>query len=53
VVIMISDGYDVNLSNRDILLRLCNRDLQKISKLHPLYDPLHYVLLFPNGDNGW
>ncbi len=52
-VIMIGNGYDVNPSNRDILLRLRDRGLQKISELHPSYDPLHYVLLFPKGDNGW
>ena len=27
--------------------------LQKISELHPSYDPLQYVLLFPRGDDGW
>jgi len=45
--IMISDSYDLNLSNRNILLRLHDEGLQRIFKLHPLYDPLHYVLLFP------
>ncbi|PKY39566.1 hypothetical protein RhiirA4_312718, partial [Rhizophagus irregularis] len=51
--IMIGDGYDVDPSNRDILLRLRDGGLQRISELHPSYDPLHYVLLFPNGDDGW
>ncbi len=49
---MISDGYDVNPSNRDIFLRLYNGNLQKISEFYPLYDPLHYILLFPRGDDG-
>jgi len=31
---------------------LHDRGLQRISELHPLYDPLQYVLLFPKGDNG-
>ena len=26
---------------------------QIISETHKWYDPLHYVLLFPNGDAGW
>ncbi|CAB4418636.1 unnamed protein product [Rhizophagus irregularis] len=26
---------------------------KKISETHPSYDPLHYVLLFPKGDDGW
>ena len=51
--IMIGDGYDINPSNRDILLRLHDGGLQRISELHPSYDPLHYVLLFPKGDDGW
>ena len=25
----------------------------RISHLHPLYTPLHYVLLFPSGETGW
>ena len=27
--------------------------LSRINDGHPAYSPLHYVLLFPNGDNGW
>ena len=27
--------------------------LQRISKIHPSYNPLHYILLFLNGDDGW
>jgi len=50
---MISDGYDINSSNWDILLRLHNGGLQRISELYPSYDALHYILLFPRGDNGW
>jgi len=51
--IMIGDGYDINPSNRDILLRLHNKGLQSISELYPSYDALHYILLFPKGDDGW
>ena len=36
--IMIGDGYDINPSNRDILLRLHDGGLQRISELHPSYD---------------
>ena len=50
---MISDGCDVTPSNRDILLRLRHGGFQRISEVHPSYDPLHYVLLFPKGDDGW
>ncbi|PCH37231.1 hypothetical protein WOLCODRAFT_83851, partial [Wolfiporia cocos MD-104 SS10] len=33
--------------HRDIILRLRGGNLEKISNIHPLYSPLHYVLLFP------
>jgi hypothetical protein len=39
--------------NRDIVLRYKHGGLRNITYLHPLYAPLHYVLLFPNGDQGW
>jgi hypothetical protein len=52
-VLMIGDGCDIEPSNRDILLSKREGSLQKISELHPSYDPLHYVLLFPRGDDGW
>jgi hypothetical protein len=50
---MVSDGYNESTTNRDICLRLHNGNLQRISETHPSYDPLHYVLLFPKGDDGW
>jgi hypothetical protein len=37
----------------DIVLRLTGGALKCISQLNPLYDPLHYVLLFPQGEQGW
>ena len=30
-----------------------NQSLTRIDDSHPAYSPLHYVLLFPNGDLGW
>ncbi|KAG2224292.1 hypothetical protein INT45_012860 [Circinella minor] len=34
---------------------ICDRQsgLRTISSLHPSYIPLHYVLMFPFGDDGW
>ncbi|PKK57873.1 hypothetical protein RhiirC2_797252 [Rhizophagus irregularis] len=49
--IMVSDGHELHTANRDILLKMCDGNLQRISKIHPSYDLLHYVLLFSNGDN--
>jgi len=51
--IMVGDGYSENPTNRDICLRLHDKGLKRISETHPSYDPLHYVLLFPRGDDGW
>ncbi|RDX46067.1 hypothetical protein OH76DRAFT_1330930, partial [Lentinus brumalis] len=39
--------------HRQIAIRLQSGDLQFISHLNPLYAPLHYVLLFPRGQQGW
>jgi len=40
--------------SRNIILYCCNgQGLQHISDLHPLYQALHYVLLFPTGQFGW
>ncbi|CAG8783607.1 12841_t:CDS:2, partial [Dentiscutata erythropus] len=49
--IMVGDGHKVNPTNRDILLRMCDRNLQKIAEVYPSYNPFHYVLLFPKGDD--
>jgi hypothetical protein len=47
--------------HREVILRLrqhqaddpTRNNLIRISHLHPLYTPLHYVLLFPRGEIGW
>ena len=38
--------------NRDIIIRLKDGHLKRISELHPGYDPLQYPLLFPHGTDG-
>ncbi|CAG8729517.1 7496_t:CDS:1, partial [Dentiscutata erythropus] len=48
---MVDNGYEINSTNRNILLRLCNGSLQRISECHSLYDPLHYVLFLSEGDD--
>ncbi len=37
----------------DIVILSTNGYFQRVSPLHSAYAPLHYVLLFPNGRNGW
>mgnify|MGYP007126152886 CR=1 FL=1 len=38
---------------RDIIIQRHGQGLLHIDELHPLYDPLHYVLMFPRGEQGW
>uniref|UniRef100_A0A7N0UU60 ATP-dependent DNA helicase n=1 Tax=Kalanchoe fedtschenkoi TaxID=63787 RepID=A0A7N0UU60_KALFE len=51
--IMVGDGYDGSTCDRDIILKCRDGCLQRISALHSAYTPLHYVLLFPDGRQGW
>lgn len=53
VAAIIPDGPTNEGSHRDIVLRLRNNQLQRISELHRLYFPLAYPLLFPYGKFGW
>jgi hypothetical protein len=47
-------GGDVDEADaRDIVVRSTNGYFQHVSPLHSAYAPLHYVLLFPDGHNGW
>jgi hypothetical protein len=46
------DGTDAD-NTRDIILHRVGGALQRISETHPAYTPLHYVLLYPNGEYGW
>ena len=47
------DGSEECSDHRDIVLRLHGGGLKRISHLHPSYSSLHYVLLFPSGEDGW
>ncbi|CAI2194635.1 7234_t:CDS:1, partial [Funneliformis geosporum] len=49
--LMIEDGHEIEPLNRGILLKTREGGLQRISELHSSYDVLHYVLLFPKGDD--
>lgn len=54
-IAMIFDGEEVVQQNpRELLIEARNDiRLHYVSELHPLYDPLQYVLLFPFGTLGW
>ncbi|KAJ8581283.1 hypothetical protein M405DRAFT_938355 [Rhizopogon salebrosus TDB-379] len=47
------DGSEEVDDKRDIILRLQDGQLRRISHLSPLYATLHYVLLYPRGEEGW
>lgn len=55
VAMIIPDSYTSDY--RDIVLRRRmpngQTKLYRINEGHPAYLPLHYVLLFPYGENGW
>lgn len=51
--IIIGNEQETTPSHRDIVLSLRDGSLQRISELHRSYIPLHYVLLFPRGEDGW
>ena len=40
-------------SNLDVIVHARDGRLQRIPITHRSYDPLHYVLLFPFGEDGW
>ena len=45
---------DSNTANaREVRVNLRGGGLKIISEYNPAYDPLHYVLLFPRGEQGW
>jgi hypothetical protein len=52
-VIIPGDGSEERSDHRDIVLRLKGGGLRRISHLNPSYSTLHYVLLFPRGEDGW
>ena len=51
--IMIGDGQELECQNRDIILWPHEGNIQRISEIHPAYASLHYVLMFPKGEDGW
>ena len=50
-VAVIMPGEQAN--DLDVIIQTHEGGLQRISGLHRSYDPLHYVLLFPNGTDGY
>ena len=52
-VLLPGGGYSEGVANRDIVLHAHTGGLKRITETHCAYDSLHYVLLFPLGNDGW
>ena len=52
-VIMPGVGYGEEAASRDIVLHARSGGLSRITEIHRAYDALHYVILFPLGEDGW
>ncbi len=50
--LMVGDGSEA-VDRRDVVLAQQAGPFQRISKLHVGYMALHYLLLFPYGEDGW
>ena len=48
-VLMVDEAH----GKRDIVLRHRDNKLEKITETHRSYDPLHYPLIFSNGEDGY
>lgn len=47
------DQLDSHNFVRDIIINPKKGGVQRIDDRHPLYDPLHFVFAYPNGEMGW
>jgi len=52
-VIISEEDVHHALDNRDVVLQARGGQLEWISQNSPSYSALHYVLLFPKGEDGW
>ena len=50
---MIGNDHELHTANWDILLKMHDGRLQRISEIYSLYDLLHYVLLFSRDNDSW
>ncbi|KAG2219582.1 hypothetical protein INT45_002540, partial [Circinella minor] len=51
--ILIVENNDESVNSRDIVMRTRFDSFQHTNEGHRHYDTLHYVLIFPEGDEGW
>ena len=53
IAIIMPGDKNANTLAKDVVLHKSVGGIKRISSLNSLYDPLHYVLLFPNGETGF
>jgi len=51
IAVIIPEGVYHTIDNRDVVLQTRGGQLEQISQNSLLYAALHYVLLFPKGEN--
>lgn len=51
--IMVGNGHDGSISNSGIRVKKTDGTLQRVSIFYSAYIPLHYVLFFLDGRQGW
>ncbi|SAL98428.1 hypothetical protein, partial, partial [Absidia glauca] len=50
---VMEDSIDGGIEPHDIVINDRTRGIQQVNSLNASYMPLHYVLMFPFGENGW
>ncbi len=53
VAVIMPDNPEDMQPERDVILYKNDGRLFKISDAHPIYEPTHFVLIFPNGESGF
>lgn len=53
LAMLIVGDFSLDTFKRDIVIETRNRELKRISELHPTYMALQYPLLFPYGERGF
>jgi hypothetical protein len=53
LAMLVCGDLSLDTFKRDIIIQKHNKDLKRISSLHPAYMPLQYPLLFPFGERGF
>jgi hypothetical protein len=53
LAMLVVGDFSLDTFKQDIIIETRNRELKRISSLHPAYMALQYPLLFPYGERGF